>query len=445
MRFTILLLTLLFLGMSEPSAVAGIKPKQIALKNGITLFIIEHHTLPIVSVELLMPVGSIHDPTGRSGVASMTASLLDEGTKNRTSKQISEEVDYIGAGLGASADLESTAVSLRVLKKDIEKGFNLLSDIVLYPSFETKEFERVRQLVLGSIHSEKDSPGVIADRAFNKIVFGSHPYANPVIGTEETVTQMTQADLISFYQTRYLPKGSFFSIVGDVTEKEAVRLVEKYFAKWGDRSKGAPKTASVPKPVSQPRKTELIQKDLTQTTVLMGHLGIRRNHSDFYPIAVMNYILGGGGFSSRLLTHIRDNKGLVYSVYSAFSPYRQEGSFEITLQTKASNTNEAIAAVQEEIALIRKTGVTETELAEAKAYMIGSFPLRLETTTKLSKLLSSVGFHELGLAYFDDYPKYIEKVTQESILKAAQTYLSPDQISLVVVGNLEAAKIKVLP
>ena len=441
----VLLFVFLYLLGSLNLVSAEINPKRIALKNGITLFVIERHTLPIISVELLIPSGAINDPAYRSGVASLTASLLDEGTKNRTSKQISEEVDFIGASLSASADLDTTAVSLRVLKKDIEKGFDLLSDILLNPSFETRELDRVRQLVLGSIHAEKDDPGVIASRAFDKIVFGNHPYRHPIIGTEETVKSIERDDLVSFYQNHYLPKGSFFSIVGNVTEKEAVNLVEKYFSKWGDHREKPTRTVPISPPVAQPQKTELIQKDLTQTTVLMGHLGVRRNSPDFYPIAVMNYILGGGGFSSRLLTHIRDNKGLVYSVHSSFSSYRQEGSFEISLQTKASNTNEAILAVREEIDKIRKDGVTKTELDEAKAYLIGSFPLRLETTGKLAKLLSALGFHNLGLSYFNDYPQYIEKVTAAAILKAAQTYLRPEALTLVVVGNIAEAKIKDQP
>jgi zinc protease len=443
MRFYTLLLTTLFLFVASLPAFAEFRPKQSTLANGSTRLLIERHTLPIVSVELLIPAGAIHDPVGRAGVASLTASLLDEGTKNRSSKQISEEIDFIGASLSASADLEATAISLRVLKKDVEKGFDLLSDIVQNPSFDTKELERVRQLILGSIHSEQDSPTVIASRAFDNIVFANHPYRNPVIGLKETVTKISREEVVSFYQTHYHPNRAIFSIVGDLTEKESADLIQKYFSKW--KNSGAESVPSIAPPAPQPKKTEMIQKELTQMTVLMGHLGIRRNHPDFYPVMVMNYILGGGGFSSRLLTNIRDNKGLVYSAHSSFQANRQEGSFEIVLQTRPSKVPEAISSVREELAKIRDAGVTEVELAEAKSYLIGSFPLRLETTGKLAKLLSAVGFHELGLAYFNDYPKYIEKVTQEDVLKAARTYLNPDQMSLVVVGNIAEAKVKELP
>lgn len=458
MRLLAYLLIVLFISVGSQPAFADIRPKQIVMKNGLTLLLIERHSLPIVSVEVLIKSGSANDPFDRAGVANLTASLLDEGTKKRNSVQIAEEIDFIGASLGASADLDYTSVNLRIIKKDIERGFDLLSDILLNPIFDAKELERVRHLILGSILSEKDEPITIASRAFDNIIFANHPYKNPVIGLEGTVQKIGRDDILSFYQTHYLPKNTLFSIVGDVTEKEAIALINKYFSAWsvttpavGPPTAGIPlpmvavKTLPTTPPTEQPKKTELIDKDLTQTTVLMGHLGISRKNPDFYPVIVMNYILGGGGFSSRLLTNIRDNKGLVYSAYSSFNPNSQSGSFEISLQTKASNTNEAISATLQEINQMLKEGVTETELTEATAYLIGSFPLRLETTGKLTGLLSKIGFYELGLGYFSDYPKYIGKVTREDILRVAKTYLKPEQMTLVVVGNLSEAKVKGLP
>ncbi len=457
-------LILFFIFIGSQTAFAEIKPKQIVMENGLTILLIERHTLPIISVEALIKSGSAEDPPDRAGVANLTAALLDEGTQKRSSTQIAEEIDFIGASLSASADLDYTTVNLRVIKKDIERGFDLFSDVLLNPMFDAKEMDRVRHLILGSILAQKDEPTIIASRAFDNIVFANHPYKNPVIGLEESVPKISRDNIVSFYKTHYLPKNTLFSIVGDVTEKEAVALVNQYFSTWvGTPPAVGTPTAVIPLPMVAvkaspagmitpptpmlipPKKTELIDKDLTQTTVLMGHRGISRKNPDFYPVIVMNYILGGGGFSSRLLTHIRDNKGLVYSAYSAFNANSQLGSFEISLQTKASNTNEAISATLQEISQMLKEGVSETELAEAKAYLMGSFPLRLETTGKLAGLLSKVGFHELGLAYFSDYPKYIDKVTREDILRVAKTYLKPEQMTLVVVGNLAEAKVKGLP
>ncbi len=433
---------LLFIVISRPASAAEIKPKQIVMENGLTVLFIERHSLPIINVMALIKAGSAQDLPDRSGLASFTASLLDEGTGKRTATQISEEVDLLGASLSAGADLDYTSVSLQVLKKDVEKGFDLFSDILLNPLFDTKEIERVRRMILGSILSEKDEPMAIAGRAFDNIVFGSHPYRNPIIGLEETVPQIGRDDMVLFYQTHYRPNNTLFSIVGDLTEKEAIALVNKYFSTW---EKKPLLETQISAPILQPKKVDLIQKGLTQTSVLMGHMGIDRKNPDFYAVNVMNYILGGGGFSSRLLSEIRDNQGLVYSVHSSFDAHRQPGAFSIALQTKASNTNAAILGVLNEIRRIQNEGVSPIELDEAKAYLIGSFPLRLETAGKLTSLLSRVGFYNLELSYFTDYPKYIEKVTREDILRVAKTYLHPEALTLVVVGDLAEAKVSPLP
>ncbi len=440
MRFYTLFLTIFLFLINAGNASAEIKPKQIVMENGLTVLLIERHTLPIVSVVALVKAGSINDPADRAGVANLTASLLDEGTVKRTSVQISEEIDFIGGSISAAASKDFTTASLKVLKKDIEKGLDLFSDVLLHPRFDPKEVDRVRHLILGSIHSEEDDPMTVAGRSFEKLVYGDHPYGNPVVGLAATVEKITPSDLTLFYQTYYRPNNALVAIVGDVTEQEATDWVKKYFSEWKPNPSALAIKMPAP-PTLQPKKTDLIDKALTQSSVEMGHVGIDRKNPDFYPVLVMNYILGGGGFSSRLLTEIRDNQGLVYSVSSSFGAQKQPGSFSISLQTKTANTNKAIAAALTEINRIRTEKVAEDELSEAKSYLMGSFPLRLETTDGLASILSHVGFYELGMTYFKDYPSRIEKVTQEDILRVAQKYLHPEQLSIVVVGNLAEAKI----
>jgi zinc protease len=432
----LLVLVLLF---SQTSAFAAeIRPVQTVMKNGLTVFTIERHSLPIVSLVVLIRSGATHDPPGRVGVASLTASLLDEGTTRRTSTEIAEEIEFVGGSLSASAGQDYTTVSVRVLKKDMEKGMDLLSDVLLHPRFDSGEVDRVKQLVLGSIHAEKDDPMTLAKRAFDRLIFGNHPYRNPVIGSSETVRSLDPEALREFHQRYYLPNNALIAIVGDVTEEEVMSLVDRYFSGWASQPF---ERDAIPAPVLQMKKEEKIEKRLTQTSVLMGHVGIARKNPDFYPVIVMNYILGGGGFSSRLLSEIRDNQGLVYSVGSSFDARLHPGSFSISFQTRSNNTQAAISAVHREIDRIRKEGVSETELSEAKAYLMGSFPLRLETTNGLAGILSSVGFHELGVTYFDDYTRAIQAVTREDILRVARQYLHPSRMALVVVGNLaEAAK-----
>ena len=439
MRFRIFLIALL-LFVSSGTASSEIVPKKVVMKNGLTVLLIERHSLPIVSVVALIKAGSINDPQDRAGMANLTASLLDEGTTSRSSVQIADEIDFIGGSIGASAGKDSTTASLKVLKKDIEKGFDLFSDILLHPLFDPQEMERVRDLILGSIHSEKDDPMIIADRSFEQLIFGNHPYRNPVIGVADTVKMIRREEILSFYQSHYTPENALLSIVGDINEKEVVQLVERYFGTW-QRKSPSQSIALPPPPTLQPKKNDLIDKATVQSSVLMGHVGIDRKNPDFFPVVVMNYILGEGGFSSRLMKEIRDNLGLVYSVYSSFDVHRQRGSFSIALQTKTSNANKAIRAVISEVRKFLSNGVSETELMEAKSYLAGSFPLRLETTDRLSAILATIGFYELGLNYFQDYPQQIEKVTQADVLRVANRYLHPDQFTLVVVGNLAEAKI----
>ncbi len=419
---------------------AEAKPKRIVADNGITLLILERPSLPIVSVEALIRAGSLYDPNDRAGLANLTASLLDEGTRKRTATQIAEGVDFIGATLSASANEDYMSASLRVLKKEVDTGFDLLSDILINPVFDPNEVERVRKNLLGALLAEKDQPQTIAERAFRGIVFGNHPYRNPVIGTEETLSTITREEIATFHQTYYAPNNTILSIVGDITEKEAVALVKKHFGKWGRKQIVFPRI-DPPLPFEQ-KKVELIDKELSQASVMLGHVGIHRENPDYYAVTVMNYILGGGGFSSRMMADIRDNKGLVYSIYSYFGANRFPGEFAVTLQTRPASANQAIEGVLQEIERIRTTPVSATELAEAKSYLVGSFPLKMETTARLASLLSAMEYHQLGLDYFEKYPTYINKVTQEEVLRVARKYLDPEHYALVVVAKQNEAKIK---
>lgn len=426
-----------------PAPAAEIKPKRVVTDNGIILLILERPSLPIVSVDALVRAGSLYDPNDKAGLANLTASLLDEGTKKRSSTQIADAVDFIGATLSATANEDYVTASLRLLKKDVDSGFDLLSDILINPVFDPKEVERVRKNILGGILAEKDQPQAIADRAFRNIIFGEHPYRNPVIGREETVPEITREEVAAFHQTYYAPNNLILSIVGDVTEKEAVALAKKYFGKWERKQILFPRVGP-PAPI-QTRKMELIDKELTQASVVLGHVGIERGNPDYYAVTVMNYILGGGGFSSRMMADIRDNKGLVYSIYSLFDANRYPGEFAVSLQTRSKSANEAIEGVLGEIQKIRSAPVTDTELAEAKAYLVGSFPLRMETTARLASLLSAIEYYQLGLDYFEKYPSYINKVTQDDVLRVAKKYLDPEHYALVVVAKQSEANVKEPP
>jgi zinc protease len=418
---------------------ADIKPTRVVTANGITLLIQDQPFLPIITVNVLIRAGAVNDPDAKTGLAYLTAGMLDEGTKTRSATKIARELEFMGAEFTAKAANDFATATLRVLKKDADHGFTLLADILMNPAFAENEVARVRSELLGELQGEKDDPGTIAGKAFDEIVFKGHPYRRPTNGDEKTVVRITRQDLVAFHDKYYRPNQTIIAIVGDIREHEALDLVKKHFGKWAPQDSASPSFPAAT-PLQKP-VLKLIDKDLTQATVVLGHVGIARRNPDFYAVAVMNYILGGGGFSSRLVNRIRDEQGLAYDVDSGFEADVMPGPFSVRLQTRNEVANKAIANVLTEITRIRAEPVSDQELADAKAYLIGSFPLRLDTTGKLAGLLTIVELHGLGLSYFEDYPKAIAAVTKEDVLRVAQKYLNPDLYALVVVAKQAEAHI----
>ncbi|TLY22915.1 MAG: insulinase family protein [Nitrospirae bacterium] len=425
--------------LTSASHAAEIAVARVVTQNGMTVLIVDQPSLPIVTVTVLMKAGAVYDPDAKAGLSYMVADMLDEGTKTRSAVQLAEQIEFIGGELTAQGGEDSTTATLRVLKKDADLGFTLLADILRNPTFEAKEVTRVRDELVGFLKSERDEPGTIATKAFNEIVFKGHPYQRPANGDEMTVSRLTRQDLVEFHNSFFRPNRAIMAIVGDVRKTEALDLVKKYFGSWTPKALPLP---AFPTPLPLPKPMlKLIDKDLTQATIVLGHVGIERRNPDFYAVAVMNYILGGGGFSSRLVHRIRDEQGLAYDVDSVFEANVMPGPFAVRVQTRNAAANQALASVLQELKRIRTEPVSDQELADAKAYLIGSFPLRMDTAAKLASLLNLVELHGLGLSYFDDYPKAIASVTKEDVLRVARTYLNPDLYALVIVGKLAEAKI----
>jgi zinc protease len=389
---------------------------------------------------VIIKAGAIDDPEEKAGLANMTAVLLDEGTVTRSSTQLADAVDFIGAELSTDGGDDYASASLRVLKKDLSTGLELLSDILIHPSFPEPELDRKRQEILGRLISEKDDPGEVAEKAFDQIVFGPHPYHRPSEGTEQSLPSITRDDVVRFYDQYYGPNNTIMTIVGDITEAEAVEALKTHFGIWTQKPVPAPTVppaAALVKPV-----VKLIDKDLTQANIILGHLGIDRKNPDYYAVSVMNYILGGGGFSSRLMSHLRDNQGLAYSIYSHFQADAYPGSFSVSLQTRTAAAQQAIDGVLAEIRRIRSAPVTDRELEETKAFLVGSFPLRIDTGSKIANFLAQIEYFNLGLDYAERYPKLIGSVTKSDVQRVAKKYLDPDHIALVVVAKQDEAKIR---
>jgi len=420
--------------LSAPRAQGSTPPAQYdRLANGATLIVSEQTNLPIVIVQVTLDAGARLDPPEKAGLASLTADLLTEGTSKRSASKISDAVDFLGASLAAGADTDYASVSLGVLKKDLPAGLDLLTDILLHPQFADAEIARRREAVLAGIRAAEDNPGKVAQKAFQRALFGSGPYGHPVEGTVESVPRITRSDIQAFYSRYYRPGRAIITVVGDVAAAEIRAQLESALGGWNG---GAGETFEYPAFTTPAKHLVTIDKPITQANIILGERGVARDNPDYYAITVMNYILGGGGFSSRLLDNIRTQGGLAYSVASFFTVNKAPGSFQVVMQTKSASADEAIKRARAEIDRIRREPVKDEELSEAKRYLTGSFPLRLDSDRKIAGFLSQVELYGLGRDYADTYAQRINAVTKDDVLRVAEKYVDPAQLILVVVGDL---------
>jgi len=419
--------------IANHSAASQRKAERFITKNGMTVLLLERSSLPFITVDVTIRAGSAYEPAEKAGLAYITADLLTEGTKSRSASQISEEIDFIGGSLSSSGGIDYSSASLKVLTKDSGKGFDLLADILRRPSFPDMEIERSMSQIKAGIISKEDEPSTVATEAFNKALFGDHPYARPAEGTLGSLENIGREDITNFHDKLYRPNNVIMAVVGDIDKRSLKKLLKKHFGTW--KKGDIPLPEEVRAEQVKGRKVKLIDKKISQANVQLGHIGIKRENPDFYAAYIMNYILGGGGFVSRLMTEIRDNRGLAYSVYSYFNPLKDPGPFKIALQTKSESAREAIRESLAQMENMAKNGVTEEELRGAKDYLIGSFPLKFTTNSKIASYLSYMEIYNLGLDYLDRFPKIIEALTVNDINRAAAKYLHHEDYLLVVVGD----------
>ncbi len=436
---SILLIPVVLLFSSVPSY-SGLNVNKETLDNGLTLLVAERHNLPLVIVSVGVRAGSLLEPVEKAGLANLTAGLLAEGTSNRTGRQISEEIEFVGGSLGASGADDYVTVSLSILKKDLSLGFELLADIILNPVFSEEELRKRMERIKAALKAGEEDPGFVASKAFIKEVYGDHPYGRLVQGSEETLDRIKREDLVEFHSDLYLPNNSVMSIVGDITTAEVKVLLGRYFAGWKSGDLSLPASSSPDGPGKS--KTIAIDRDLAQANIIIGHAGIRRDDPDYYVMSVMNYILGGGGFASRLMQSIREELGLAYDVHSSVNSLKEGGSFRISLQTKNESANTVIEEILREMMKMRNSPVSDTELSDAKAFLTGVFPVRIETSRRIADFLVATEVYGLGSGYVDDYPEFINAVTKEDILRVAREHLHTDEFILVIVADQDKASLK---
>ena len=427
------------LSLAPSAAWAAALGRREVLPNGMVLVAAEQRAVAIVTVSMLIQAGSMVDPPDKPGVANLVAQLMTQGTKSRTAPQISEAIEFMGGALGVDAGQEITTISLSVLSKDLDAGLDLMADILLNPTFTPADVQRKIQEVVAGIQRDQEDPGTVSYQAFMALLYGTNnPFGRPVEGTQASVPTITREDLVRFHQAYFRPNKTILAVVGDVG---AADLTRKLQARLGGWQPGGPPVTPPPSPAPLTKTiVKTIQRNVTQANINLGHLGITRDNPDYYAVQVMNYLLGGG-FSSYLIAEIRDARGWAYDVGSAFSPSKYAGEFDVSMQTKNEVADQAIAAALTQIRRIREQPVGDQDLKDAKAYLTGSYPLRLDTSRKIVGTLGSIEYYGLGLDYVDRYPALINAVTVADVQRVAQKYLDPEKYALAVVADLTKAKI----
>lgn len=357
--------------------------------------------------------------------------MLLEGTKTLRAAELSERIEFYGASLSASADYDYTIISLYVLKKDLPELFRIFKDIIFYPVFPEEELKKKKSILTTSIIKMEEEPSYVAMKTLRMKIFKDHPYGRPVKGTTESIERIRRTDLIDFHKNFYNPDGSVLVIVGDINQKEVEELIED-FKKWKGPDRQDKKGRERETGHERWSMPVIINRDLTQANIVYGIRGISRSDPDYYALSVMNYILGGGGFGSRLVQKIRDEMGLAYDVSSYFTVNEEPGLFVIELQTKNASAMTALRVIKEEIERIIKEPVSDEELEDAKAYLTGSLPRRIDTTRKIAEFLTMAEFYGLGEDYISRYPEYIRQVTKDDIIRVAKRLLSREGLFVIV-------------
>lgn len=431
-RVRLLVIFVLVTALAIPAGAAPLAHREV-LPNGIRLLVAPRPSIPIVVLRVYLRAGSAFDPPDAPGLANLTAELLTRGTAKRTAPEIDRAIEFVGGSLEADAGRDGTTVSLAILKKDLDLGLDLLAEVLMTPTFPQDELQRKVGEIEGALHRSEENPEVLAGRALVRLIYPGHPYAHPVTGTIESVQKLTRDQVMRFYRTRYRPDAALIAVVGDVTPDGIRQALLSRLAGWSAPTEAI--TVIPEAPAAPPVSAETITRsDLTQATVLLGRPGIRQDHPDYFPLVVANYILGGGS-ASRLYTRVREENGLAYAVYSYLSPGRYGASYAVSLQTRVDAVAEAVRLVKEEMTRMGKAPVEERELRLAKSFLIGSFPLRLDTSRKVADMLVSIEEYQLGLDYPDRFTSEIAKVNAADVQRVAARYMDPATFSSVTVGK----------
>lgn len=402
---------------------------------GTRVYFVENHDLPILDISVEFAAGSGMDTPDKSGRANLVRHMLSLGAGGLTEDQITTALVDVGAQIHGHFDRDRAGISLRTLSSERERkqALDILARIIQHPEFSPTVLAREKARIVAGIKESSTKPDYIADQELTQMLYGDHPYGLNEIGEIDTVGSLQRQDLLDFYKSNYVTNQAIIAIIGDVSRAEAEAIVKSMTKELSSSSS----QATIPAVHAPAAGIKRIPHPATQSHIQLAYPGLRRIDPDYFPLLVGNHILGGGGFVSRLMEEVRQQRGLAYSVSSYFSPFKEQGPFLIGLQTKKEQSEDAFALTMKVLKDFVKDGPTAEELIAAKKNIIGGFPLRIDSNSKILSYLSMIGFYNLPLTYLDDYLIAVEAVTVEQVRVAFQRRIQPDSMVAVIVGALE--------
>ena len=413
--------------------------QKATLSNGLQVWLVERHQLPTFAFNLVIQAGSDHDPANMPGLASMTASVLDEGTSTREALALADEIETMGAQLNANAGVDGSSVSLSSLSINLDQAISVFSDVVTNPSFPQKEFDRLKRQRLTDLIRQKDQPPAIANNAFSFLLYGAgHPYGNNASGTEASINAMTRDDIVKFYQTYYVPNNATLIAVGDLKMSDIVAKLEAGLKNWAKKDV-PPLTLASPPPIDKMRIYLIDKPGAAQSEIRVGFPALSRSTPDYFAASEMNRMLGGQ-FSSRINLNLREKHGYTYGARSGFSFYKNPGPFIASAPVVTNKSDSSLSELLYEIKLMHDKGMTDDELKFVKDGLMGGFALSFETPGQIAGALQSIVLYGLPEDYFSHYIQNIENVSLDQVQAAAHNYLDLSKMVVLVVGDLATIK-----
>lgn len=414
------------------------KADRTVLPNGMVVYTLEDHLLPIINVTSAVRTGEMYVPAEKAGLSALTGYVMRTGgAKKMTGDEVDKALEYVAASVNVDIGRERGTVNMFCLKKDLDSTLRIFADILMCPTFAQDKIHKRKKKLMESFRRENDEPEEIVGREFRKLIYKKHPYARRITGYPDTIQRITRDDLVAFHAKFFHPNNIILGVSGDFEKEEMLRKLKEVFGNWKKHETDFPPVPELPERFV--RSLHYIKKDINQSNVLLGHLGLERLNPEFFSVSVMNFILGGD-FTSRLVENVRTKAGLAYSVGSVFQMPRYKGMFICYFQTASPKTALAVEKVIAELRRIRSEKVPAEEFKRAKDSISNRFVFNFTTSRAVVSRLVSIEYEGLPRDYLDTYLDRIAAVTPDDVLRVAKKYVDPGRITLLVVGNGEARK-----